>query len=831
MSVELAVQAAFGQPWNQAKPLWTDITEHVRHNPPLRVNRGLGRVSRGRPGECSFTLDNTSRLFDPDYAAGTYAGELVPMVPLRVKGYSAAGARQWMEGASNRATSDYTTAIVGDISFVARIRLSDWTPSANQPIVAQYSTAGTRNFRLSVFTSGVVRFLYSTDGTATANIDSTTSLSSVAAANDWVWVRLMFDQNSGAGNYLATFQYSLDDTDDWTQVSWTNLGTPGASTSPANRFASTTAHTVGYSGGPDLYFSGDVATVLVWNAADTSGTPVYDPDFADPAEWSAEDGVGSARDDGQGNTWTLGGDASIDEAGYGVFRGFVSEWRVEGDGRDSVTAVSAVDGLSVLELLQIPPTYESLVAADSPLGWWQLDETTGTTATDSGSAGVNGTYVNTPALGESGPLTGMLAADFENGSSEYVTVGSLTGSNVANAWTIEMWLNQESDISGIALFQIDTNAGARGYLIRMSSGGFNFAIQYPTGTGVNDFNIYNWTNTDTTLGAWHHVALNYNGSTGWTLYMDGADMGTVTPVDFSPSSVSGTITAEIGRRNDTLGSGGFWDGKLAQVAVHQPPLSVSRIRAHAAADFNGRPAETTSTRVTAILDYVGWPTAQRNITTGTTTITTYTGETSALDALWQAADTENSQIWIDGDGNLTFTNRNTRGSATSSATYSNDGSDIGYQDLTATRDDTLLRTVAQIIDLNNDTLQIAHSNTTTYGPRVISRTTLTTDTSEPADYANWLLGEYATPLTQATILTVADSQIERDLGDLITLEYGHRAGGAQTVWQAFVDQITVVADTEMWRTRLGLSNADGQGTFTLNNDTFGELNGIGRLGF
>jgi hypothetical protein len=67
-------------------------------------------------------------------------------------------------------------------------------------------------------------------------------------------------------------------------------------------------------------------------------------------------------------------------------------------------------------------TYAQEVLADTPVGWWRLDETSGTTAADSSGNGRDGTYVNTPTLGASG----LLAAD--------PTVGSVRLSELANEY-------------------------------------------------------------------------------------------------------------------------------------------------------------------------------------------------------------------------------------------------------------------------------------------------------------------------------------------------------------------------------------------------------------
>ena len=211
----------------------------------------------------------------------------------------------------------------------------------------------------------------------------------------------------------------------------------------------------------------------------------------------------------------------------------------------------------------------------------------------------------------------MVGVDFDRASNEYVAVGALTGSDVAADWTFECWFNQETDVVGMKLAQFDTNAGNRQYGLGISqTAGWRFAIFYPTGTGVNDFNVYTWTATDTLLGTWQHLALVFVAADlGWRLYIDGTDYGLAAPADFSPGSVSGTFVLQLGRQNDTASSTNTWNGKLAQCAIYPSALSATRIAVHVGKTYNGYSEQLTSARITAVLDLAGWPSALRDLDT------------------------------------------------------------------------------------------------------------------------------------------------------------------------------------------------------------------------
>jgi len=82
--IDITVEMAFGDAPKAASPTWTDVSAYVRR--PIIINRGTtSELSGISPGLLSLRLDNRDRRFDPDYAAGPYYGDLVPMVKVRVQ--------------------------------------------------------------------------------------------------------------------------------------------------------------------------------------------------------------------------------------------------------------------------------------------------------------------------------------------------------------------------------------------------------------------------------------------------------------------------------------------------------------------------------------------------------------------------------------------------------------------------------------------------------------------------------------------------------------------------------------------------------------------------
>ncbi len=68
--------------------------------------------------------------------------------------------------------------------------------------------------------------------------------------------------------------------------------------------------------------------------------------------------------------------------------------------------------------------YADVVLADSPLAYYRLGESSGTTMTDSSGNGRHGTYVGSPTLGAAGLVPGDTCADFD-GVNDYAAAGTV----------------------------------------------------------------------------------------------------------------------------------------------------------------------------------------------------------------------------------------------------------------------------------------------------------------------------------------------------------------------------------------------------------------------
>jgi hypothetical protein len=109
---------------------------------------------------------------------------------------------------------------------------------------------------------------------------------------------------------------------------------------------------------------------------------------------------------------------------------------------------------------------------------------------------------------------------------------------------------------------------------------------------------------------------------------------------------------------------------------------------------SGAPAgQLSGGRVDALLDAIEWPISLRNVDTGQSTLQADPGTPrTALEALQRVEDSEFGGIFIDGEGSVTFIDRDSliTNPAFAAYTFSDTGSDISYTNAVVAFDDTNL---------------------------------------------------------------------------------------------------------------------------------------------
>ena len=89
-------------------------------------------------------------------------------------------------------------------------------------------------------------------------------------------------------------------------------------------------------------------------------------------------------------------------------------------------------------------SYSEVILADSPVGYWRLGESSGTSAADATGNGNTGTYTDSYTLAQTGDIAGdtdkAVAFSGANSTGGYVAVPDVSALRFTSALTFEAWI-------------------------------------------------------------------------------------------------------------------------------------------------------------------------------------------------------------------------------------------------------------------------------------------------------------------------------------------------------------------------------------------------------
>ena len=213
--------------------------------------------------------------------------------------------------------------------------------------------------------------------------------------------------------------------------------------------------------------------------------------------------------------------------------------------------------------------YSDLILATSGLvGYWKLDETTGTVANES-KFGRNGTYINNPPKGVAGALFSdpSTAVTFQAPSQHRIDIPHNAAFNVGDNWSVTAWIKIASPSS--AAPRVIVSKGDNAFNARIATDGRLDLVR------SNDYVLIN-TAGPVPSGRWVHVAFCKNGNDR-RLYWDGSDH---TASDLLNNSITenNTYPLQIGSDRDGASAQREWfDGQIDEVAVFNRALTLMEV--------------------------------------------------------------------------------------------------------------------------------------------------------------------------------------------------------------------------------------------------------------
>ena len=238
-------------------------------------------------------------------------------------------------------------------------------------------------------------------------------------------------------------------------------------------------------------------------------------------------------------------------------------------------------------------SYRNTVLGDSPIVYYEFDETSGTAAANSATTGA--TYTGT--FNTTGGSVTVNQASFAQGGTAYDFGGGFVGSasaltNSLDEWTVEAWVNYDAAKTSASNFLSNDQGGWNDdvlFGIGAENGGFGVPagsvglIQQGSPGTTRDF-----VGSPLVADEWHHIVVTGSTSAGaLTLYIDGVAAGTPDTAlvnDATFNGADGFLTAHltIGAARPNSGDGGYrpYDGLLDEVAIYGTVLDATTITAH-----------------------------------------------------------------------------------------------------------------------------------------------------------------------------------------------------------------------------------------------------------
>lgn len=253
--------------------------------------------------------------------------------------------------------------------------------------------------------------------------------------------------------------------------------------------------------------------------------------------------------------------------------------------------------------------------------------------------------------------------------------------------------------------------------------------------------------------------------------------------------------------------------------------------------------ENAGARVTRILDGIGWPSLDRSIAVGNTTLQATTLDGNALTELLLVQDTELGEFYADAYGRAVFRNRyamlTDARSSTPQAVFGDGGyaatSEIPYADVTpSSLDEALANTVTAANAGGTEQVVIDAGSVTQYLTKTFQRTDLIAQTDAAAlAWAQALLYQYSSPRRRFSTVAFNTPRpnvsaahwpavLGREFGDRITVKR-RPAGGGTISRDCFVRGVQHESDGASWKTTFVLQSADRYSFFVLNDAILGRL--------
>lgn len=542
---------------------------------------------------------------------------------------------------------------------------------------------------------------------------------------------------------------------------------------------------------------------------------------------------------------------------YTRFVGFADNFEQQYDrsNRFATCAIKLTDAFKILALTKPPSPWAAKISSfgNQVSAWYRLSEAESTAGLrDSSQNQYDGTYVGSPTMQQTGLVTNDSNSCVQFATSAYAYSNGLPPMQQQIAF--EAWFASSSATAQTIVAYGDPFTGAVACSIELNAAG-NLVYRFADAT--NDV-IY----SDTTVGVYndgnsHHVSLFYSlTNTGTEVSVAGisidraglarskSEVDGATPTVVRSISSLSSFTATAGQFviGSNFGNGQYFDGKIDEVVVYMDPASSLSLVGNYATGSAPYANQTTGARVSTVLDLIGWPTTERTISTGNSTLQSASFSGSVLDHLQAVNQTEQGRLFISKDGKIVFQARHSTLSGASSATFNDTAVGVRFSDLVFSYDDTLIRNsvIAQRNGGGQITVQDSTSVSNYYERTYEASSLLHNNDNQTRDWASFIVNRYKDPKLRVSELLVEPERnpnsfypaiMPLEIGSVVTVNRTPQNIGSVISTRVTVEGISELVLPDQYRVTLRIDNAEKSYYWILDDSTYGVLDSTALLAY
>lgn len=477
-------------------------------------------------------------------------------------------------------------------------------------------------------------------------------------------------------------------------------------------------------------------------------------------------------------------------------------------GRVDTVVLKVVDGFEQLTNVDVSYAHREDVLADPPDAYWTLGQSSTVLPEEQGIEA----FGLRPIGGDA--ATALVAGG--SGSRKITGLddrGGIMESNPPTAWS-----GESNDLTLSCVFQWETmsiedvllafsGGPGEGWVFSVAEGRMTFAISDGSGSETLQTSVLSWSEGTTyQVGMWWDQS-----AKAVTFYRNGSvvdtDTATIDPV-VAAHRLFGLGSANNGSNVVLLSEFALWTSDASdRMAV-------------LGAAVDGYASDLPGERITRVLDWAGWPDADRDLDDGVTPAAAVESGT-ALQSCQDAGSADGGVFYIAKDGTATFQGRRDRWESDTevAATFDDDGTDTPYGQVGWRFDTTYLHndvTVNSNTQGTSDGRAKDEDSRDTYGKRPLSISTISNNSADNAARARWELARRKAPhlrLEDLSFVVGRDLQAETaaalELQDLVTVN--RRPGSGQDDISVDMRVASIEHDVTpggpRWEVKLGLLEA------------------------